>query len=70
LTTAAGGTGAGVEAIGSGAPETAPRGFGCLADGGVLVHLARGVLVDLPRGVLVHLARGVLVDLARGVADD
>jgi hypothetical protein len=62
LTTAAGGTGAGVEAIGSGAPGTAPRGFGCLADGGMLVDLPRGVLVDLPSGVLV--------DLARGVADD
>jgi hypothetical protein len=70
LTTAAGGTGAGVEAIGSGAPETAPGGNGCLADGGVLIDLARGVLVDLARGVLVDLARGVLVDLARGVADD
>ena len=62
MTTVAGGMGAGVEAIGSGAPETAPGGIGCFADGGVLVDLARGVLVDL--------ARGVLVDLARGVADD
>ena len=77
LPTAAGGTGAGVEAIGSVVLGSAVLGSGaglraisCLADGGVLVALARGVLVALARGVLVALARGVLADLARGVADD